>query len=102
MASGSSSAHSKWRRPGKSNRVTALAVSMPTRATPAATLRHRTMEVPVYSGSTVCSIWPSTCADTASNCSHDSARASTGRVRHSANTISGNWSRRRGMGEVSG
>jgi len=40
MASGSSKAHSKMRRPGKSNRVTAAAADSPTATTPTATIRH--------------------------------------------------------------
>ncbi|MCY1547596.1 hypothetical protein D9M68_836640 [compost metagenome] len=80
MARGSSSAHSKRRRPGKSNRVTALAVVMPTTATPTATLTHRNSVVSAYSGSTVCAIWLSTSRATASNCSQGAPSESTGSV----------------------
>jgi hypothetical protein len=78
MASGSRSAHSKWRRPGKSNKVTALAPSTPTRATPIATLTHSANEVSVYSGSTVCAICTSTSRAAASNPNQAPASANTG------------------------
>ena len=47
MASGSSKAHSKTRRPGNSNSVTALAVAMPIVATPTPTSRHSSNDVQV-------------------------------------------------------
>ena len=100
MASGSSKAHSKNRRPGKSNRVTALAVAMPTTDTPIATLTHNSKVVSAYSGNTVCAIWPSTSRATASNWNHDPTSASTGIVSARASRINrvGVNQRCRGMG----
>ena len=46
MASGSSKAHSKLRRIGKSNSVTAAADTVPMLITPALTNKHSKSEVP--------------------------------------------------------
>jgi hypothetical protein len=98
MASGSSSAHSKKRRPGKSNSVTALAVAMPTTATPRATATQSASVVSAYCGNTVCAIWPNTSRAAASNWNHDAPSASTGSVSHRASRINKAGANQRSMG----
>ena len=99
MASGKSSAHSKVRRPGKSNKVTITAVPMPRAATPAATHRHSTSVVAAYSGNTVRPISRSSSQAGPSSCVHDSAIASTGKVSASTRLkSSAEGKKRRSMG----
>ena len=102
MASGSNSAHSNRRRPGKSNSVTALAVPIPTSATPIATLTHSTSEVSAYSGNTVCAICPSTSRDAASHSNHAAPMLSTGSVNSSAHSSNKTGASQRSMGWESG
>lgn len=102
MAKGNSKAHSSQRRPGKSNKVTAVALTKPTLATPSATATHKNTVVQPYSGNTVWAICTSTSCAAASHASHEPAKAKTGTVSMSAKATSnkGKSQRNRGMGGV--
>ena len=78
MASGSSSSHSKARRPRKSNTVTSTAAGTPMATTPMPTITTSCSVTHRYSGSTVAAISRRMSAVCASHCVHWPITASTG------------------------
>jgi hypothetical protein len=78
MASGSSSSHSKLRRPGKSNTVTSSAAGTPMATTPRPTISASCTVTHRYSGSTVAAISRRICAVSAFHCVQEPITISTG------------------------
>jgi hypothetical protein len=97
MAKGNNKAHSNQRRPGKSNRVTAVALTKPTLATPTPTHKHNHTVVQAYSGKTVWAICDNTSAASWSQTSQVPPKDTMGTVNISAKAMSKKGNSQRNM-----